>query len=108
MDKVLQEWEGYVRYLEDDGAWASLIDITAGHDYESEEAWIPKDNFGLIWDDLFVGTIFSFKVYYGKVDFSIIGQRIMCPCCSGDCRNGENSDGLSSSKIGRKENYHGA
>ena len=37
----LQEWEGYVVEINDEEFVARLIDLTAGHSHETEEADIP-------------------------------------------------------------------
>ncbi len=38
---ALQEWDGYVVEIYEDEFVARLVDLTAGHVYESEEATIP-------------------------------------------------------------------
>ena len=37
----IQEWEGYVVQIKEEEFVANLIDLTAGHSHESEEATIP-------------------------------------------------------------------
>ena len=39
----LQEWEGYVVEIGDNEFVARLVDLTAGHSHETEEATIPLD-----------------------------------------------------------------
>lgn len=39
----LQEWEGYVVQINNDGFTARLLDVTAGASYEEEEADIPLE-----------------------------------------------------------------
>ena len=41
--RALQEWEGYVASIEGDTFVARLVDVTAGHTHESEEAIIPLE-----------------------------------------------------------------
>ena len=63
----LQEWEGYVVEIGDEDFTARLVDLTANHSYESEEATIPfaeiseRDAAGMT-----AGSIFRWVIGYER------------------------------------------
>ncbi len=64
---ALQEWEGYVVEIGDEEFVARLIDLTAGHSHETEEADIPLAE--LSEDDIRrmkVGSIFRWVIGYER------------------------------------------
>ena len=65
--RPLQEWEGYVVEIGDDEFVARLVDLTAGHSPETEEATIPLDE--VSEDDasrMTEGSIFRWVIGYER------------------------------------------
>lgn len=63
----LQEWEGHVVEIEEDEFVVRLIDLTAGHSHETEEAVIPLAE--ISEDDasrMAIGSIFRWVIGYRR------------------------------------------
>jgi len=64
---ALQEWEGYVVDIEDDEFVARLIDLTAGHSHETEEATIPLSEISEYdASRMVLGSIFRWVIGYER------------------------------------------
>ena len=64
---ALQEWEGYVVDIEDGTFVARLVDLTAGHSHESEEAIIPMAEVSEYdASRMVVGSIFRWVLGYER------------------------------------------
>lgn len=63
--QALQEWEGCAELIEDDHFVATLVDLTAGKEYPTEEAMIPLDE--ISESDakaMTVGSFFHWRIGY--------------------------------------------
>ena len=64
---VIQEWEGYVRRVDQNEIFASLIDLTAGATYESDDARIPIEEISeKDTNRIVVGSIFRWIIGYER------------------------------------------
>lgn len=67
VEMILQEWEGHVVSIEKDAFVARLVDLTAGMQYESEEATIPlKELSDTDIAKMDIGSIFHWVIGYER------------------------------------------
>lgn len=91
-----QEWEGYVVAIEEDVLVARLTDLTAGSEYESEEASIPLDEISdSDKEKMDIGSIFRWVIGHeysptgGKKSVSEIIFRDLPGMTEADIERGE-------------------
>ncbi len=64
---TLQEWEGHVVQIDASEFVARLVDLTAGHSHESQEAVIPLANLSERFAcRMAIGSIFHWRIGYER------------------------------------------